>query len=195
MDFGEIRIFPGEELDDLDAGKELLEQFGTLVGKNHGFLAETKEEAHEFDLDRCNEEEDGETSQSTRAQVYQKDDQTDDQLDRSGPTHVEETGGEVDTRNVGGDVVNQFSVGVDMPGTSGESESLVVDCGDQSCAQQDTGARGPVEKVVHSERCQGLEEEETERETDTFFDRWGRLSGTVGDVGTLSKSNESLTKR
>jgi len=72
--FVKIRILPGEEFDDLDAGKKLLEKFGTLIGKNHGFLAKTKHEAHEPDLDRHHDDKDSETSQSTRAQVDQEDD-------------------------------------------------------------------------------------------------------------------------
>jgi len=143
-----IRTLPGEEFDDLDTGKELLEKFGTLIGEYHGLPAETQHEAHEPGLDWHHNDKDGETRQSTRAQVDQKDDQTDDQLDWGGPTHVEELGSEIDTRNVSGDVVDQFSVGVDMPSTGGERESLVINRGDQPRTQQDTSTRSPVEKVV-----------------------------------------------
>jgi len=72
---------------------------------------------------------------------------------------MKELGSEVDTRNIGGDVVDQFPVGVDMPGTTRERESLVVDRGDQPRTQQDTGTRSAVEKVVQSERGQNLKEE------------------------------------
>ena len=71
---GKIRVLPREEFDDLDTGKELLEKFGALIGENHGLLAETKHEAHEPCLNRHHDDEDGETSQSTRAQVDQEDD-------------------------------------------------------------------------------------------------------------------------
>ena len=64
------------------------------------------------------EDEDGETSQSTWAQVDQEDGRTGYQLDRSGPAHVEELTSEVDARDVSGDVVDQFSVGVDVASTS-----------------------------------------------------------------------------
>ena len=47
---------------------------------------------------------------------------------------MKEIGSEVDTRNISGDVVDQFSIGVDMSSTSGERKGLVVDRGDQSCA-------------------------------------------------------------
>lgn len=107
---------------------------------------------------------------------------------------MEETASEVDARNVSGDVVNQFSVRVDMSSTSGESESPVIDRGDQSSAQQGTGAHGAVEKVVHSESRQSLEEEETECETDAVLDWWSFLSGTVGNIGTLGELNDSLTE-
>ena len=152
MDFCEIRIFPGEELDYLDTGKEFLEEFSTLVGEYHSPLAETKQDAHQPGLYGYDDEEDGETGESTGTQVDQKDDQTDDQLDRSGPGAVEEIASEVDTRNVSGDVVDQFSVGVNMSSASRESKGLVVDGGDQPCTQQDTGTQGAVERVVHSER-------------------------------------------
>ena len=175
-------MLPGEELDYLDTGKELLEKFGTLVGKNHRLLAEKKHEAYEPDLYWRHDEEDCETRQSTWAQVGQKDDQTDDQLGRSGPTHVKELTSKVDTRNVGGNVVNQFSTGVYMASTSGECESFVVDRGNQSCAQQDTGSHGAVEKVVQGKRRQSLKEEETERETDPVLDWRGYLSSAVGSV-------------
>ena len=131
MDFGQVRILPGEEFDDLNAGKEFLEKLGTLIGKNHGLLAETKHEAHKPGLYRRHDDEDAETSQSTWAQVDQEDDQTDNQLDRGGPTHMEELASEVDARNVSGNVVDQFSIGVDVPSTSGERETLVIDRGDQ----------------------------------------------------------------
>jgi len=71
--FVQIRILPGEEFDDLYAGKELLEKFGTLIGENHGFPAETKHETHKPGLNRHHDDEDGETSQSARAQVDQED--------------------------------------------------------------------------------------------------------------------------
>ena len=132
IDFGEIRIFPGEEFDDLDAGKELLEKLCAFIGENHGLLAEGEQVAHKLDLHGDHYEEDGETSQSARAQVDDKDGQTDEQLDRSGPAHVEELTSKVDTRDVGGDVVDELSVGVDMASTSGEGDSLVVDRGDQT---------------------------------------------------------------
>lgn len=74
MNLSEIRVLPCEELDDLNTGKELLEKFGTFIGKNHSLLAETKQEAHEPGLHRCHYNEDSETGQSTRAQVDQKDD-------------------------------------------------------------------------------------------------------------------------
>ena len=42
---------------------------------------------------------------------------------------MEELGSEVDTRNIGGNVINQFSVGVNMTSTSGEGKSFVEDSG------------------------------------------------------------------
>ena len=84
-------------------------------------------------MDRDHHEEDGETSQSARTQINQQDDQTDDQLDRSGPTHVEELSSKVDTGDVGGDVVDELSIGVDMTGTSGEGDGLVVNRSDHTC--------------------------------------------------------------
>ena len=151
MDFGQIRVLPGEEFDDLDTGEELLEKFGTLIGKNHGLSTETEQETHKFGLYRYHNEEDGETGQSTRTQVDQEDDQTDDQLNWGGPGGMEELASEVDTRNVGRNMVDEFSVRVDMPSTSGKFESLVIDRGDQSSAQQDTSTHGAVEEVVHSQ--------------------------------------------
>ena len=151
MNFGKVRIFPGEEFDYLNAGKELLKKFGTLVGRNRGFLAETKHEAYEYCLDRRCYNEDSKTSQSAWAQVDQEDDQTDNQLDWGSPAHVKEMAGGVDARNVSRDVVHQFSVGVDVPSASRERESLVVDRGDQPRTQQDPSSRGAVEKVVRSE--------------------------------------------
>ena len=74
MYFSKIRVFPREEFDDLDAGKELLEKFGTLIGKDHGPPAETKHELHELGLNRHYDDEGSETSQSTRAQIYQEND-------------------------------------------------------------------------------------------------------------------------
>ena len=74
MYFSKIRIFPGEEFDYLDAGKELLEKFGTFVGEDHGLQAGMNHELHELGLDRHHDDEDSETSQSTRAQVGQEDD-------------------------------------------------------------------------------------------------------------------------
>ena len=64
-----IMILPGEKFDDLDTGKELLEKFGTLVGKNHDLLAETKHELYAFGLDRYDDSEDNQSSQSTWAQI------------------------------------------------------------------------------------------------------------------------------
>jgi hypothetical protein len=192
MDLSEIGVFPGEELYDLDAGKELLEEFRTLVGEDHGLLAEGEQETHEPDLDGDYDEEDREASQSAGAQVDEKDDQADDQLDRSGPAHVEELSSKVDTRDVGGDVVDELSVGVDMASTSGEGDGFVVDRGDQTRTQQNTGAHGAVKEVVHGERCESLKEEEAEGETDALLDRRGFLSGAVGDIGTLGELDESL---
>ena len=51
--------------------------------------------------------------------------------DRSGPAHVEELASEVDARDVGRNVVDQFSVGVDVASTSREGKGLVVDSSDQ----------------------------------------------------------------
>ena len=100
---------------------------------------------------------------------------------------MEELGSEVDAGDVGGDVIDQFSVGVNMPSTSGEGESLVVDRGDHSSAEQDTGTHGTVVKVVQGERGQCLKEEETEGITYAFGDRRRDLSSAVGNVGTLGK--------
>jgi hypothetical protein len=44
---------------------------------------------------------------------------------------VRELASEVDARDVSGDVVDQFSIGVDVASTSGEGKSLVVDGCDQ----------------------------------------------------------------
>ena len=195
IDPGKIRILPGEEFNDLDTGKKLLEKFGTLIGKNHSPLAEVKQEAHQLALYRCHDEEDGETSQSTRAQVDQEDDQANDQLDWCGPTHVKEVGSEVDTRNVSGDVIDQFSIGMNMASPSGESESLIVDRGDKSCAQQDASTRGTVEKVTHSKRRQNLEEEETKCETDAILDWRGFLSSVVGEIRMLGEPNDGLVEK
>ena len=47
--------------------------------------------------------------------------------------------------------------------------------------------------MVQSERCQDLEEDETERVTDALPD-WGIfLAGLAGEVGTLGKADDSLT--
>jgi hypothetical protein len=47
--------------------------------------------------------------------------------------------------------------------------------------------------MVQSERCQDLEEEETERVTDTLPD-WGSfLTSLVGDIGALGEADDSLT--
>jgi hypothetical protein len=125
LDPGEIRIFPGEGFDDLNARKELLEKFGTLIGEDHRPLAEKQQETHQPGLYRYHEGEDGETSRSARTQVDQEDGQTNYQLDRSGPAHVEDLAGEVDARDVGGYVIDQFSAGADMASTSGEGKSLL----------------------------------------------------------------------
>lgn len=69
MEFGEIRVFPGENFDYLDVGEELLEKFGTLIGENNTLLAGTKHEACEPGLHRCHDEEDSEAGQGARAQV------------------------------------------------------------------------------------------------------------------------------
>ena len=114
LDPGEIRIFPGKEFDYLDTRKELLEQFGTLIGEDHRPPTEKKQETHEPGLYRYHKDKDGETGQSTRAQVDQEGGQTAYQLDRSGPVHVEELASEVDARDVSGNAVDQFSVGVDV---------------------------------------------------------------------------------
>lgn len=132
MDLCQIGIFPGEELYNFDAGKEFLEKFRAFIGEDHSPLAEDEQVTHKPDLKGDYYEEDGETSQGARAQVDQKDDQTDDQLDWSGPTHMEELSSKVDTRDVGGDVVDDLSIGVDMASTSGECDGLVVDRGDQT---------------------------------------------------------------
>ena len=193
-DFSKVWILPRKEFDYLDTREELLEKFGTLVGKNHSPLAEKKHEAHEPGLYRHHDEEDCKTRQSAWAQVDQKDDKTDDQLDWSGQTYMKELASKVDTRDVSGDVVDQLSTGVYMASTSGECESFVVDRGDQSCAQQDAGTHSAVEKVVQRKRRQNLKEEETERETDPVLDWRGYLSGAVGSVGTLGKSDDGLTE-
>jgi hypothetical protein len=114
LDPGEIRVFSCEEFDNLNTRKEFLEQFGTLIGEKHRPLTEKKQETYEPGLYRYHKDEDSETSQSARAQVDQEDGQTDYQLDRSGPVHVEELPSEVDARNVSGDVVDQFSIGMDV---------------------------------------------------------------------------------
>ena len=47
--------------------------------------------------------------------------------------------------------------------------------------------------MVQSERCQDLEEEETERVTDTLPD-WGSfLTSLVSEIGALGKADDSLT--
>jgi hypothetical protein len=191
-DLIKVRSLPGKEFYYLDAGKELLEKFGAPIGKNHSLLAEKKREAQEPDLDRRHHEKNSETSQSARAQVDQKDDETNDQLDWSGPTRMKELTSEVDTRDVSGDVVDQFSAGVDMASTGGECKSLVVDRGDQSCAQQHTGTQGAVVKVAHGKRRQSLKEEETKHETDTVLDWRGYLSSIVGNIRLLGKPDDSL---
>jgi hypothetical protein len=73
LDPGKIRIFPSEEFGDLNTRKELLEQFDTLICENHRPLAEKQHETHEPGLYSYHEDEDGETSQSTRAQFDQED--------------------------------------------------------------------------------------------------------------------------
>ena len=135
MEFGEVRVFPGKKLDRLDTGEEFLEKFGTLISENHGLLAGPEHEPRESRLDRCHDEEGGKTGQSTRTQVDQEDDHTNNQLDWSGPDRMEETRSKVNTRNVSGDVVDQFPIGVDIPSTSGEHDGLVVDRSNQSRAQ------------------------------------------------------------
>ena len=134
MDSGEIRIFPGEIFDYLDTGKEFLEKLGALIGENHRLLTEAKHDSHESGLDRGHDEEDSKTSQSAGTEVDQEDDETDDQLDRSSPTGVEVMASGVDTRNVGGNVVDQLSIGMGVTSTSGERKSLVINRGDKSCA-------------------------------------------------------------
>lgn len=79
-----------------------------------------------------------------------------------------------------------------MPGTSGERKGLVVDRGDQSCAQQDAGACGTVEGVVLSKRRHKLKEEETKRETDAILDWRSHPSGAIGGVGMLGEPNDGL---
>lgn len=130
MELRKVRVFPSEEFDYLDTGKELLEKFCTLIRENRSLPAGTKKRAHEPGLYRCHDEEDSETSQGTRAQVVQEDDQTDNQLDRSCPAGVKKSASGVDTGNVGRDVIDQFAIGVDMPSTSGECKCLVVNRGD-----------------------------------------------------------------
>ena len=44
---------------------------------------------------------------------------------------MKELASEVDARDIGGDMVDQFSVGVDVASTSREGKGLVVDSGDQ----------------------------------------------------------------
>lgn len=105
---------------------------------------------------------------------------------------MEEIASEVNTRNVSGDVIDQFSVGVNVSSTSGERKSLVVDRGDQPCAQQDAGTGCAVEEVVQSERGQNLEEEETKGVTDAAFEWRGFLSSAVCEVGVLGEPNNSL---
>ena len=78
MNSGEIRIFPGEKFDYLDAGKEFLEKLGALIGENHRLLTEKELGSHEPGLDRGHDEEDSETSQSAGTEVDQEDDETDD---------------------------------------------------------------------------------------------------------------------
>ena len=47
--------------------------------------------------------------------------------------------------------------------------------------------------MVQRERCQDLEEDETERVTDALPD-WGSfLAGLAGEIGTLGKADDSLT--
>jgi len=172
-----------------------MEKLGTLICENHGLPAEMKHTLHEFGLHRYYDYKHCETSQGTRTQVDQEDDQTDDQLDWSGPAHVEKTASVVDTRNVCGDVVDQFSIGVDMSCAGGERESFVVDRGDQSRTQQHTGTGGTVEEVVHRKRRQNLKEEETECETDAVPNWRGRLPSMACGVGTLGETNQSLTQK
>jgi len=107
---------------------------------------------------------------------------------------MKQLSGEVDTRNIGRDVVDQFSIGVDMSSTSGERESLVVDCGDQSRPQQNASTHGTVEIVVQSKRGQNLKEEESERESDTTPKWRGDLSSPVSDVGMLGEPNDGLVE-
>ena len=102
---------------------------------------------------------------------------------------MKELGGVVDTRNIGGDVVDQFSIGVDMSSASRERESLVVDCRDQPRTQQDTSTHGAVEIVVQSKRGQNLKEEEAERETDTTRKR----RGAAGATAPMSTNTEQVT--
>ena len=99
---------------------------------------------------------------------------------------------EVDTRNIGGDVVDKFSIGVDMSSATREREGLVVDRSDQPRTQQDTSTSSAVEKVVQCKRGQNLKKEEAERETDPTHKRRSDLSGTVGDIGMLSELNDCL---
>ena len=148
MESGEIRVLPGKIFDYLDAGEEFLEKFRTLVGENCCLLAGVEHESRESGLDRCHNKEDGETGQSTQAQVDQEDDHADHHLDRSGPDDVEETASRVNARNISGDVVDQFSVGVDMSSTCGECESLAVDRSDQTCVQQCTSGHSTVGEVL-----------------------------------------------
>ena len=103
---GEVRVLPGKKFDCLDAGEELLEKFRTLIGENRCLLAGAEHESRESGLDRYHDEEDGKTGQSARAQVDQEDDHGDDHLDWSDPSQGEETTSEVDTRNVGGNIVD-----------------------------------------------------------------------------------------
>jgi hypothetical protein len=47
--------------------------------------------------------------------------------------------------------------------------------------------------MVQSERCQDLEEDETDRVTDALPD-WGIfLAGLVGEIGALGKADDNLT--
>jgi hypothetical protein len=61
---------------------------------------------------------------------------------------MEEAGTEVDSRDISGDVIDQFPIRKGRPSSCSKTQRTGIDSGNQAASEKDTGRCAAVEKVI-----------------------------------------------
>lgn len=113
------RNLPRKILDDLHPSEQLLQHLRPFIRPPHRLDPNLDQILHNPTLKRRNDHENRETSQRARSQIDNQLHEANGHLNRCSPEHVEETTAEVDAGDVGGDMVDETTVGEGGAGAGG----------------------------------------------------------------------------